>query len=135
MQFSPPSRHFIPLWSKYPPQHSVLKHPQTTCFGSKAIFKCALCQTSNVNSEALCLHYHGRTVITTSREHLTSVACAVLFVMQESAVATPSAWVLCPSLETSSATDMAAALSASRSGTLSANSSWCDWSASARSAL
>jgi hypothetical protein len=29
MQFSPPSRHFIPLWSKYPPQHPVLKHPQS----------------------------------------------------------------------------------------------------------
>jgi hypothetical protein len=28
MQFSPPSRHFVPLWSKYPPQHLVLKHPQ-----------------------------------------------------------------------------------------------------------
>jgi hypothetical protein len=28
MQFSLPSRHFIPLWSKYPPQHPVLKHPQ-----------------------------------------------------------------------------------------------------------
>jgi hypothetical protein len=28
MQLSPPSRHSIPLWSKYPPQHPVLKHPQ-----------------------------------------------------------------------------------------------------------
>jgi hypothetical protein len=28
MQFTPPSRHFIPLWSKYSPQHPVLKHPQ-----------------------------------------------------------------------------------------------------------
>jgi hypothetical protein len=28
MQFSPPSCHFIPLWSKYSPQHPVLKHPQ-----------------------------------------------------------------------------------------------------------
>jgi hypothetical protein len=27
MQFSPPSHHFIPLWSKYSPQHPVLKHP------------------------------------------------------------------------------------------------------------
>jgi hypothetical protein len=25
---SPPSRHSIPLWSKYSPQHPVLKHPQ-----------------------------------------------------------------------------------------------------------
>jgi hypothetical protein len=24
------SHHFIPLWSKYPPQHPVLKHPQST---------------------------------------------------------------------------------------------------------
>jgi hypothetical protein len=28
MQSSQPSRHFIPLWSKYSPQHPVLKHPQ-----------------------------------------------------------------------------------------------------------
>jgi hypothetical protein len=27
MQLSPPSRHSIPLWSKYSPQHPVLKHP------------------------------------------------------------------------------------------------------------
>jgi hypothetical protein len=27
MQFSPFTRHLIPLQSKYPPQHSVLKHP------------------------------------------------------------------------------------------------------------
>jgi hypothetical protein len=29
MQFSLPSRHFIPLRSKYPPQHPVLKHSQS----------------------------------------------------------------------------------------------------------
>jgi hypothetical protein len=29
MQFSPPSRHFISLRSKYSPQHPVLKHPQS----------------------------------------------------------------------------------------------------------
>jgi hypothetical protein len=29
MQFSPLSRHFIPLRSKYPPQHLVFKHPQS----------------------------------------------------------------------------------------------------------
>jgi hypothetical protein len=28
MQLSPPSRHSIPLWSKYSPQHPVLKHSQ-----------------------------------------------------------------------------------------------------------
>jgi hypothetical protein len=28
MQLSPPSRQLIPLQSKYPPQHPVLKHPQ-----------------------------------------------------------------------------------------------------------
>jgi hypothetical protein len=28
MQLSPPSRHSIPLWSKYSPQHPVLKYPQ-----------------------------------------------------------------------------------------------------------
>jgi hypothetical protein len=28
MQLSPPSRHSIPLWSKYSTQHPVLKHPQ-----------------------------------------------------------------------------------------------------------
>jgi hypothetical protein len=28
MQLSPPFRHSIPLWSKYSPQHPVLKHPQ-----------------------------------------------------------------------------------------------------------
>jgi hypothetical protein len=27
-QLSSPSRHSIPLWSKYSPQHPVLKHPQ-----------------------------------------------------------------------------------------------------------
>jgi hypothetical protein len=26
--FSPSSNHSIPLWSKYSPQHPVLKHPQ-----------------------------------------------------------------------------------------------------------
>jgi hypothetical protein len=29
MQFSPMSCHFIPLWSKYSPQHLVLKHPKS----------------------------------------------------------------------------------------------------------
>jgi hypothetical protein len=29
VQFSPPSHNFIPLWSKYSPQHPVLKHPQS----------------------------------------------------------------------------------------------------------
>jgi hypothetical protein len=29
MQFSLFSRHLIPLWSKYLPQHPVLKHPQS----------------------------------------------------------------------------------------------------------
>jgi hypothetical protein len=29
MQFSPFSSHLIPLRSKYPPQHPVLKHPQS----------------------------------------------------------------------------------------------------------
>jgi hypothetical protein len=29
MQFSPPFRHLIPLFSKYSPQHPVLKHPQS----------------------------------------------------------------------------------------------------------
>jgi hypothetical protein len=29
MQFSPISCYFIPLWSKYPSQHPVLKHPQS----------------------------------------------------------------------------------------------------------
>jgi hypothetical protein len=28
MQFYPPSRYSIPLWSKYSPQHPVLKHPR-----------------------------------------------------------------------------------------------------------
>jgi hypothetical protein len=30
MQFSPTSCHFIPLWSKYSPQHPIFKHPQST---------------------------------------------------------------------------------------------------------
>jgi hypothetical protein len=29
MQFSPITRHLIPLRSKYPPQHPVLKQPQS----------------------------------------------------------------------------------------------------------
>jgi hypothetical protein len=29
MQFSPLPRHLIPLQSKYPPQHPVLKHSQS----------------------------------------------------------------------------------------------------------
>jgi hypothetical protein len=29
MQFSPPFRHLIPLRSKHPPQHPLLKHPQS----------------------------------------------------------------------------------------------------------
>jgi hypothetical protein len=32
MQFSPFTRHLIPLRSKYPPQHPVLKHPQSMFF-------------------------------------------------------------------------------------------------------
>jgi hypothetical protein len=32
MQFSPTSRHFISLWSKYSPQCPVLKYPQSTSF-------------------------------------------------------------------------------------------------------
>jgi hypothetical protein len=32
MQFSPPSCHLISLRSKYPPQHPVLKHPQSMSF-------------------------------------------------------------------------------------------------------
>jgi hypothetical protein len=32
MQFPPSSRHFIPLWSEYSPQHSVLKNPQPMLF-------------------------------------------------------------------------------------------------------
>jgi hypothetical protein len=38
MQLSPPSRHFIPLWSKYSPQHPVLKHPQFICTLLKIVF-------------------------------------------------------------------------------------------------
>jgi hypothetical protein len=32
MQFSPTSCLFIPLWSKYSPQHPVLKHPHVVIF-------------------------------------------------------------------------------------------------------
>jgi hypothetical protein len=32
MQFSPASRHFLPLSSKYSPQHPVLKHHQSVFF-------------------------------------------------------------------------------------------------------
>jgi hypothetical protein len=32
MQFSPLSRHLIPLRSKHPPQHPVLKQPQSMFF-------------------------------------------------------------------------------------------------------
>jgi hypothetical protein len=32
MQFSPTSYYFIPLQSKYSPQHPVLKHPQFMFF-------------------------------------------------------------------------------------------------------
>jgi hypothetical protein len=32
MQLSPLSRHSIPLWSKYSPQHPVLKHTQDTVY-------------------------------------------------------------------------------------------------------
>jgi hypothetical protein len=77
---------------------------------------------SNV-SETLCLRYQGPTVITMWRLHVTSAAFTMLFAMQHSVVATPSAWVPCLSLETSSATDMDAALSASSSGMPSADSS------------
>jgi hypothetical protein len=35
MQLSPLSRHFIPFWSKYSPQHLVLKHPQFTYTATK----------------------------------------------------------------------------------------------------
>jgi len=32
MQSSPVSHHFLPLKSKYSPQHPVLKHPQSIFF-------------------------------------------------------------------------------------------------------
>jgi hypothetical protein len=32
IQFSPFFRHLIPLRSKYPPQHPVLKHPQSSSY-------------------------------------------------------------------------------------------------------
>jgi hypothetical protein len=32
MQFSPLSRHFIPLRTKYSPQHPVLEHPQSVVY-------------------------------------------------------------------------------------------------------
>jgi hypothetical protein len=32
VQLSPFSRYFIPVWSKYSPQHPVLKHPQSMLF-------------------------------------------------------------------------------------------------------
>jgi hypothetical protein len=32
VQFSPASYYFIPLVSKYSPQHPVLKHPQSKLF-------------------------------------------------------------------------------------------------------
>jgi hypothetical protein len=32
MQSSPASRHFLPLGSKYSPQHPILKHPQSMSF-------------------------------------------------------------------------------------------------------
>jgi hypothetical protein len=32
IQFSLPFHYFIPLWSKYSPQHPVLKHPQSAFF-------------------------------------------------------------------------------------------------------
>jgi hypothetical protein len=32
MQFSPTSCHFIPLWSKYSPQHRVRTHLQSVFF-------------------------------------------------------------------------------------------------------
>jgi hypothetical protein len=34
VQFSPVSCHFIPLRSRYSPQHPVLKHPQSVFFPS-----------------------------------------------------------------------------------------------------
>jgi hypothetical protein len=45
MQFSPPSCHFIPLWSEYPPQHLVLKHPQqvkNSQYKSKLLILCGV---------------------------------------------------------------------------------------------
>jgi hypothetical protein len=35
MQFSPFSCHLIPLRPKYPPQHPVLKHPQSMCLNAR----------------------------------------------------------------------------------------------------
>jgi hypothetical protein len=39
MQFSPNSRHVISLWTKYSPQHPVLKHPQWLIMISKGKWK------------------------------------------------------------------------------------------------
>jgi hypothetical protein len=38
MQFSPPSRHFIPLLFEYPPRHLVLKHPQPLFLSPRLMF-------------------------------------------------------------------------------------------------
>jgi hypothetical protein len=47
MQLSPLSRHIIPLLSKYPPQHPVLKHPQSIIIG----FCVLLCSSLNVRAK------------------------------------------------------------------------------------
>jgi hypothetical protein len=45
MQFSPFSRHLIPFRSKYPPQHPVLKHPQSVgCLSKESVQVLGLCK-------------------------------------------------------------------------------------------
>jgi hypothetical protein len=60
MQFSPTSRHFISLWSKYSPQHPVLKHPQVICLltflNTLDIKKITnICQNQNEHSAKECI--------------------------------------------------------------------------------
>jgi hypothetical protein len=59
MQFSPSSFHFISLWSKYSPQHPVVKHPQSVFLPSDPI---ALTNLRIIKNRVIMRNEYGSTV-------------------------------------------------------------------------
>jgi hypothetical protein len=83
MQFSPFTRHLIPLWSKYPPQHPVLKHYTTLHYATlhyatpliASVFKeIILCTPMQYTFPPLCSTRYG--IVGTEISNLrTAVVC------------------------------------------------------------
>jgi hypothetical protein len=62
MQFYSSSSYFFPLRSKYPPQHSVLRHPQSTSFSQGDRPSFTLVQNNTVPETHRMWHHISRRV-------------------------------------------------------------------------